>query len=97
MMEKKVVLPGLSAMKLVEAVIAFLGPFDQSLVSTDMNMEMGKGIGRMSGHLRFRPHQRCRVQFFKQNESKECREFNQGIKCRPIKEAVVKSLAVKHL
>lgn len=89
-------LPGLPAMKLIEAEIAFLGPFDQSLVSVDMHMEVGKGMGRMSGYLRFRPHQRCRVEFFKQNESKECREFNRGIKLRHIKEAVLKSLAFKH-
>lgn len=38
-------------MKLAEAEIAFLGPFDQSLVSMDMNMEMGKGMGECQGPL----------------------------------------------
>lgn len=70
-------LPGLLAMKLVEAEIAFLGPFDQSLVSMDMNMEMGKGMGECQGTLGLgHIKDAIRVEFFKQNESKECREFN---------------------
>lgn len=49
--KKKIVLPGLPSMKLVEAEIAFLGPLEQSLVFMDINAEMRKGLGRMSGHL----------------------------------------------
>lgn len=70
-------LPGLPATKLVKAEIAFLGSFNQSLKPMDMNMEMGKGIGECQGilglgHIR----DAISVEFFKQNESKECREFS---------------------
>lgn len=58
-MEKEIVLHVLPAVKLAEAETPFLGPLDQSVVSMDINMEIRKGMGRMSGHLWPRPHRRC--------------------------------------
>lgn len=49
----------LPVMKLKEAEFAFLGPSNQSLVCVDINMEMGKEMGRLSRHLCPRPHRRC--------------------------------------